>query len=105
MNKRIFLIGNDNSTKNIMITMDYNGDSSKTEIKEKIQTFAVFANTIYWQQPHSSVINVVNGQTKEIDRNISLLMQMTIMTILTNLVVVDTLQQPIGELHITYLNL
>ena len=102
MNKRIFLIGNDNSTKNIMITMDYNGDSSKTEIKGGIQTFAVFANTIYWQQPNSSVINVVNGKTKEIDRNISLLTQMTS---LTNLVVVDTLQQPIGELHITYLNL
>ena len=74
--------------------MDYNGDSNKTEIKARIQTFVVFANTIYWQQPNTTVINVVNGKTKEIYRNISLF---TRWTNLTNLVVMDTYHQPIGE--------
>ena len=82
-----------------MITMDYNGDSNKTEIQGEIQTFVVFANTMYWQQPNSTVIHVVSGKTKEIDRNISLSTQLTS---LTNLGVMDTLQQSIGELYITY---
>ena len=74
--------------------MDYNGDRNETEIKGEIQTFVAFANTIYWQQLNTTVINVVNGETKEICRNISLISQWTN---LTSLVVVDTFHQPIGE--------
>ena len=78
--------------------MDYNGDSNETEIKGGIQIFVVFANIAYWQQPNSAVINVQSDVTKEIDRNISLFTQMTS---LTNLVVMDTSQEPIGEFYIT----
>ena len=75
--------------------MDYNGYSNKTDIKRKIQVFVVFANTIYVQQPNTAVINVLNGETKEIYHNISLFTQWTN---LTSLVVMDTSKQPIGEL-------
>ena len=77
-----------------MTTMDYNGKSNETEIKARIHTFVGFANTIYWQQPNNTVINVVNGKTKEIYRKISLFTQWTN---LTNLVVMDTFHQPTGE--------
>ena len=75
--------------------MDYNGSSNEIEIKRGIQVFVVFANTIYWQQRNTAVINVLNGETKEIYRNISLFTQWTN---LTSLVVMDTSKQPIGEL-------
>ena len=76
--------------------MDYNGDRNKTEIKRKIQTFVAFANIIYWQQPNTTFINVMNGEIKEIYRNISLFTQWTS---LRNIAVMDTLQQPNGELY------
>ena len=74
--------------------MDYNGNFNKTKIKGRIQAFVAFENTIYWQQPNTAVINVANGETKEIYRNISLFTQWSS---LTNIVVVDELRQPIGE--------
>ena len=80
--------------------MNYNGDSNETEIKGRIQTFVVFANTIFWQQPNTALINVVNGETKETYRNISLFTQWIN---LTNLVVVDTLQKPSSELYILFI--
>ena len=83
-----------------MITMDYNGDRNYTEIKGRIQTLMVFANTVYWQQPSTAVINVMNEKTKEIYHNITLLSRWTS---LTNLVVMDTLQQPVGELCISFI--
>ena len=96
MNKTIFLYQN-NSEMNVNILMDYDGNSYEIEFKGRIQAVVIFGNTIYWQEPNSAVIHVMNGKAKELDRNISVFPKWTN---LTNLVVMpDTLQQPIGELY------
>ena len=86
--------------KNIIISMDYDGRNYKTvlQTEAKIQALAIFGDIMYWQKSNDSVINVMNATSVDMYRTISLAKQWSR---LTNLVVIDKLEDTFCELFYT----
>ena len=93
--KKIFIYGS-RDDKNIMMLMNYNGQKKEIAVEGTIQAFAMFANIIYSKSQNNSVINVMNGDIKEEYQNIPLFRQWRN---LSYLMVMDNIEQSIGELY------
>ena len=91
--KRIFLYGSVDG-RNIMISMNYDGQKKEKTIEGRIQAFAMSANMIYWKFENNTVINVMKRKIKEIYQNIPLFRQWTN---LSAILVMDNVEQSIGK--------
>ena len=71
--KRVYLV-RFGVSKNIIMSMDYDGRNKKTRLEtgERIVALAVFGGTMYWQKLNTDVIHVINATTRNIDKEISL---------------------------------
>ena len=103
LKKQVFLYRKGYWKTDIIISMDYDGRDYKTvlETEAKIQALAVFGDVMYWQKSNASVINVMNATSTvctEMYRTISLAKQWSR---LTNLVVIDKLEDTFRELFYT----
>ena len=100
LKKQVFLYRKGYWKTDIIISMDYDGRDNKTvlETEAKIQALAVFGDVMYWQKSNASVINVMNATSTDMYRTISLAKQWSR---LTNLVVIDKLEDTFCELFYT----